>query len=119
MNVMDAISLISSKKGKFFTVTFKRKTAKYEVLNGTKTLVAAVGDLRTMLCRRGVKKFTNQSLGFSGKVHSTVLEDSKNDVLTVFDVELYNSYRRSGLRPITAGRRAYRRINLKEVVSLS
>lgn len=119
MNVLYAKNIINSKKGKFFSVTFKRKTNKYEVINGQKTCTAHKGDLRTMLCRRSVTRFTNTNLGFSGKPKNTVREDDQNDVLTVFDIGVYNAYRNGGLRPITAGRRSYRRINLREVVSIS
>jgi len=111
--------LIEGKKGKFFKVTFKRKTNKYATVDGVRTLVAKKGDLRTMLCRRGVGSFTNASLGFAGKAKDTVSEDSRNDVMTVFDVELYNQYRKDGLRPVSAGRRAYRRINLADVTDIS
>jgi len=119
MTVADAYALIADKKGRFFTVTFRRKTAKFEVINGKRTKVADKGDLRTMLCRRGVKQFTNTALGFKGKVKNTDWEDLRNDTLTVFDVGLYNAYRAGGLRAVTAGRRAYRKINLREIVSVS
>jgi len=131
-NPFEAKQLIETQGGKFFRVLFKRKNDK--VVGGV--VVAKAGETRSMLCRRGVKKFVK------GVIPPAVrrAEDSRNMVLTVHDVEVFRELRTTpilcptcngagcafckqiGKRPMRlkeAGAAAYRRINLQEVEDLS
>ena len=109
-NVIDAttaLTTIRAHGGKFFRVSFARKTAGK---NGEKP-----GDIRRMLCRRSVRKYTKGVLLPGVRKE----EDAKNAVLTVWDVEKFHQARKAGKGLKAAGRSSYRRINLSEVVELT
>lgn len=128
----EAKLLIESQGGKFFRVQFRRKHDK--VVDGV--VVAKAGEVRSMLCRRGVKKFVKGVIPAAQRR----AEDSKNLVLTVWDCETFHTKlkeikscetcqgsgcsfcKNTGFRPASikaAGQASYRRINLREVESLS
>jgi len=102
---------IKSSKGHFFSVDFARKKAKK--VNGV--VVEPAGAIRHMLCRTGVAKFV-QGVQPEGKRRD---EDSRHDVLTVWDVGVYQNLRREGMEQELAGVKAYRRINMADVKAIS
>jgi hypothetical protein len=106
-----ALDVIRNSGTKFFSVSFRRKRDRR--VRGV--LVAAAGSVRDMLCRARVRRYTK------GVVPPPVraAEDRRNEVLTVWDVEAFHRARQRGLGRVAAGRAAYRRINLAEVLCLS
>lgn len=120
-NNMNWKQQIESKKGRFFTVTFRRKNDK--IIGGT--VVAEAGEVRTMLCRCGVKKFVVNNKIIKNLKNEPVRnvsrekEDNKHNVLTVFDVHNFHKLKRQGIPDLQAGSKSYRRINLKGIISLS
>jgi len=109
--VSDVIARIRSTKGRFFAVDFARKNDKKK--NGE--VIEPAGSIRHMVCRRGVKKFSDGKLP-DGKRKN---EDAVNDVLTVWDVGVYQCERKNGKDQETSGRKSYRRINLADVKAIS
>jgi hypothetical protein len=105
------LSRIRSVKGQFFAVDFARKNDKKK--NGV--VIEPAGTIRHMVCRRGVKKYTDGVLPEGQRK----AEDAKNDVLTVWDVQAYQQARNDGKDQEAAGRSAYRRINLADVKAIS
>lgn len=101
-----ALSAILSHKGKFVTVSFRRKT---KGRNGE-----PVGSIRKMQARLHVRRHVAGVLAPGVRK----AEDSRNQVLTVWDVQAFHAARREGKSLRQAGRAAYRRINLLEVVSI-
>ena len=102
---------IASVKGQFFSVDFARKTDKKE----KGKVIEAKGTIRHMLCRRGVGKYVK---GVLPEGHRDA-EDNKHDVLTVWDVGVYQTLRKSGVVQEVAGEKAYRRINMSDVKAIS
>ena len=86
-------------------------------------MIAPAGRIRTMVARLGVGKYT------LGIIHPDVrrAEDIANNVLTCFDVQVFNALRthledqgvEPGLAIFMAGRRSYRRINMADVLELT
>lgn len=102
---------IDSVKGQFFAVDFARKNDKKE--NGV--VVEPAGTIRHMVCRRGVAKYVKgvQPQGYRKA------EDTRNEVLTVWDVGVYQALRQEGIAQEQAGQKAYRRINMADVKAIS
>lgn len=117
--VIPAVMVLASIRqngSKFFKVVFARKNDKWgKDEQGNKVLVAKAGELRTMVCRRGVRKFVTGAQAPGQRA----AEDKANDVLTVWDVPAFHAARREGKSEVEAGKAAYRRINVPEVVELS
>jgi hypothetical protein len=111
MPVDDVKARIGSVGGRFFSVDFARKTDKK--VNGK--VVEAAGSIRRMLCRRGVAKYVKGVQDEGQRVR----EDERNDVLTVWDIGVYQELRRAGKEQEEAGSGAYRRINLVDVKAIS
>lgn len=109
--VSDVVARIGKVGGQFFSVKFARKNDKK--VNGV--VVALAGEERKMLCRRGVKKYADGVLP-EGKRKK---EDATNEVLTVWDVGVYQQERKNGRDQESAGRKSYRRINLADVKAIS
>jgi len=107
-NVMDRISSVG---GQFFSVDFARKNDKK--VKGV--VVEHAGDIRHMICRRGVAKYVK---GVQAKGQRKA-EDSVNAVLTVWDIGVYQSMRKEGLEQEKAGGKSYRRINMADVKAIS
>lgn len=119
-----AWSRILKTKGKIFRVVFRTKTPQYaRNPDGSRGLmIAPAGRVRTMVARLGVQKFTK------GVIPPEVrrAEDLQHDVLTCFDVQVFNALRthfedegvERGLAIFMAGRRSYRRINMNEVLQI-
>lgn len=105
------LNRINSVKGQFFSVDFARKNDKK--VNGV--IVEFAGSIRHMVCRRGVGKYVQgvQPIG------QRKAEDSRNEVLTVWDVQVYQEQRKMGIDQETAGTKAYRRINMADVKAIS
>jgi hypothetical protein len=101
-----SLAAILSHKGKFVTVSFRRKT---KGRNGE-----PVGSIRTMQARLHVRKHVTGVLAPGVRK----AEDKKHSVLTVWDVQAFHAARREGKALRQAGKAAYRRINLLDVVSI-
>lgn len=79
------------------------------------------GTLRIMFCRRRVYRYTNAVTGLGTYCISPAerqAEDRRCNVLTVWDVEKFHQLRAAGLGRIAAGRGAYRRINMAQVLRI-
>ena len=112
MNVAEVSSRIGSIGGRFFSVDFARKNDKK--VNGV--VVERAGDIRHMVCRRGVAKYCDNVLPAGHRK----AEDERNAVLTVWDVQAFKAeYDEAKDNHDEAGRAAYRRINLAEVKAIS
>jgi hypothetical protein len=98
---------------RIFTVRFRRK---HKGQNGEPK-----GSIRVMTCRLRVRKYTNSVTGLGRVIPPAVrrAEDVRCNVLTVFDIQLFNQYRHQGYGVIAAGRASYRRVNMAQVVSIS
>jgi len=99
--------LADVKDGKMFSVTFARKVDKK--VGGV--IVEPAGSLRTMTARTGVSK------GVKGVDEPEVrkAEDVRNNVLTVYDVNVMDANKNSGLPEDEWTKGAFRRINLAEL----
>src|SRR4051812_21755402 len=93
--------------GKFFSVTFHRRTALRHGVN--------LGDARTMLCRTGVQMGTKGVIPQEERDE----EDFRCAVLTVCDVTAYRKYRRRGWEQNRAAERSFRRIDLTTITECS
>ncbi len=94
----------------FYSVEFERRTSRSD---GT----AVAGDKRTMLCRTA-----GSMNAYKRGVISTAQrdqEDFNHAVLTVWDVQAFMRNRRAGMDNETAGRSAWRRIDLVTLTKLS
>lgn len=109
--IYDALERINSVNGQFFAIDFARKHDK--IVDGV--VVAKAGDIRHMVCRRGVGKFTKGVLPVGKRAY----ENWKNKVLTVWDVQVYQQLIKSGKPQEEAGKLSYRTINLAGVKSIS
>ena len=109
--VSEVAARIASVKGQFFAVDFARKTDKK--VNGV--VVEAAGSVRHMVCRRGVAKYV-KGVQPEGQRKN---EDAKHDVLTVWDVGVYQTLRKAGAEQASAGEKSYRRINMVDVKAIS
>lgn len=109
--VSEVANRIASVKGQFFAIDFARKTDKK--VNGV--VVEAAGSIRHMVCRRGVSKYV-KGVQPEGQRKN---EDAKHDVLTVWDVGVYQAFRKSGVEQMVAGEKSYRRINMADVKAIS
>jgi hypothetical protein len=107
----DALTRINSVNGQFFAIDFARKHDKK--VDGV--VVAKAGDIRHMVCRRGVGKYTKGVLPIGKRAY----ENWKNKVLTVWDVQVYQQLIKSGLPQEEAGSLSYRSINLADIKSIS
>lgn len=87
MTIQEFIEKADREKG-FFSCTFVKKTT---------------GELRTMVCRRGVKKGATGAPGPNGS-EARPAQDKRCDVLTVYDVV--------AARKTKNPKASYRRINL-------
>jgi hypothetical protein len=87
-------------EGKFFSVTFTKKSDNTE---------------RTMLCRTGVSKYTKGILPPGERLQ----QDYKNSVLTVWDMIAYNKNLKEGQDKQKAAMNAYRRINIPTITQCS
>ena len=107
-NVRDRIASVG---GQFFAIDFARKNDK----KVAGVVVEEAGSIRHMVCRRGVAKYVKgvQPVG------QRKAEDSRNEVLTVWDVGVYQSLRKEGREQEQAGGNAYRRINMSDVKAIS
>lgn len=87
--------------GRFFSVTYERRT------DG---LRQRAGDLRTMLCRVAgtMRKYKRGIVPTARRDR----EDFRLAVLTVWDIQQYQQNRQHGMDQETAGRNAYRRIDV-------
>lgn len=123
--IPEAWQRILAARGRIFRVTFRTKTPQYErSFDGRKgRLIAPAGRIRTMICRRLVQKFT---LGVISP-EARFLEDVVNNVLTVFDIQMFNALRLhledQGIAPgvalMQAGRRSYRRLNMAHILNIT
>jgi hypothetical protein len=86
MPATDVRERINSVKGKFFAIDFARKNDKK--VDGV--IVEHAGDIRHMVCRRGVAKYVKGVLPAGQRK----AEDARNEVLTVWDVGVYQSLRK-------------------------
>jgi hypothetical protein len=95
-------------RGRFFSVTFERRT------NG---LNQRAGEIRTMLCRTA-----GTMSAFKRGVIPTERrdrEDFRNAVITVWDCAAYLRNLSAGMDRETAGREAFRRIDIAGIKSCS
>lgn len=121
ITTIDAWNRIAAAGGIIFSVTFRRKHPKID--RETKQVVEPAGSLRKMTCRRGVRKHTQGIIPPGVRL----AEDVRCNVLTVWDIEFYHERKRelrqqgvpAGVANMRAGRAAYRRINMAEVVEIS
>ena len=111
VNMTEVKARISSIRGQFFAVDFARKNDKK--VNGV--VVEKAGDIRHMVCRRGVAKYVSNVLPEGHRKE----EDERNAVLTIWDVQAYQADRKEGKQQDEAGKNAYRRINLADVKAIS
>ncbi len=109
--VAEVAARIASVGGQFFAVDFCRKNDKK--VGGV--VVEAAGSVRHMVCRRGVAKYVKGVLPEGQRK----AEDAKHDVLTVWDVGVYQQLRKEGVDQGAAGEKAYRRINMADVKAIS
>lgn len=103
--------------GQIFSITFRRKNAKYGHDNrGRRVVLEPAGSERRMLCRRRVPRYWRNVIPEAVRMD----EDVTNNVLTVFDLGVFHRLRGQGVAKIRAGRASYRRINMSavEVTSL-
>jgi len=108
--IAEALTRIANSNGKFFSVSFKRKTAKK--VNGV--VIAPKGSIRKMLCRTGVAKYVTGTGNGNRKA-----EDARNEVLTVWDIAEYQLKRKQGMSQESAGNGSYRRINVADIKEMS
>lgn len=111
MPVEEVKTRIGSVKGRFFSVDFARKRDKK--VNGR--IVEAAGSIRRMLCRTGVAKYVKGVLPEGQRDR----EDERCEVLTVWDMGVYQALRKEGKAQEEAGEQAYRHINLADVKAIS
>jgi hypothetical protein len=121
---LEAWQRILTGKGRIFRVTFRTKTPQYMRLPDGRRgpIIGPAGRVREMVARINVRKF---ELGVISPAARRA-EDLVNNVLTCFDVQLFNNLRvhltDQGMTPslanIVAGRRSYRRINMADVINL-
>jgi len=93
-------------KGKFFSVTFERRTTRRD---GS----AIAGELRTILCKTA-GEMSSYKLGHVLDVDRD-REDFRNAVLTVWDIQAFLSNKRQGMSQSIAGQNAFRRIDVTSV----
>jgi hypothetical protein len=98
-------------KGKYFYCRFRRKVAKK--INGI--VIHPVGSIREMLCRYGVKKYSNATIASRQARH---VQDNQCDVLTCWDVEVFHQARKTGMGLHQSGMCAFRRINLTQILEM-
>jgi hypothetical protein len=108
--ITEALTRIGKAGGQFFSVSFERKNDKKK--NGV--VVELAGTIRKMVCRRGVAKYV-EGTGNGNRAG----EDTCNNVLTVWDVGVYQAKRKEGMTQECAGKASYRRINLRAVREMS
>lgn len=111
MAMDDVAARIASVKGQFFAVDFARKTDKK--VGGE--VVEKAGTIRHMVARRGVAKYVKGVR----PIGQRKAEDARNAVLTVWDVQAYQTARKAGEDAEKAGQGAYRRINMADVKAIS
>jgi hypothetical protein len=108
--VADALQVISDKGHQFFGVSFRRKNDKK--VGGV--VVEEAGTIRKMLCRRHVGKYVSGT-----GTGNRAAQDSHNQVLTVWDVGVYQKLRKTGKTQEQAGKASYRRINIPQIIRIS
>jgi hypothetical protein len=116
----DAWTRIFAVGGEIFSVSFMRKNPKYDE---NKAIVEPRGAIRRMVCRRRVRRYTRGVIAPAVRM----AEDVKHNVLTVFDLQFFMQHRQELLERgftreianLAAGRAAYRRINMAQVVDIS
>jgi hypothetical protein len=103
---VDQIFHLLRQNGKFFSVTFNRRT---------NSSTAKAGDEVKILCRTGVNKYSSGALpaGYRDE------EDSRTGTLTVWSMTHYMKYRASGLDIVAAGKKSYRRIDVCSITMCS
>ena len=103
----------AAKSGQFFSVTFKRRTDKRErnKVTGQMETIARAGDLRSMVCRTGVKKhLTGEGAAYSFR---------DKGLLPVWEVAAYKVGRETGLSEDEAGKKAYRAVPVDTITEIS